>query len=341
MITTKFYGTTQDGRDVQQFILKAGPYEARILDYGGRMTHLYAPDRNGNPVDLVLGYDDLAGYEADTTFLGAVVGRVANRIEKGRFELDGRSYQLEINNGLNHNHGVWHRQIWQARTEGDALVLSYHSPDGEDGLPGAVDVQVRYQLTEQGELSVDYTAVSDAATPINLTNHSYFNLDGSGSVLDQQVQLFAHNFTRADENSCPFGTVDPVAGTPMDFLAAKPIGQDINANYDQLLWGKGFDHNWCIDGEPGTLRPAAWAYSGKTGITLCCKTTQPGIQFYTGNWLTGVPGKGQAPLNARSGFCLETQHWPCGVNRKNFPDTILRPGQTYHEVTVFCMGCNP
>lgn len=338
MIETKFYGTTRDGRAVQQFILKAGAYETRVLDYGGRITHLFVPDRQGNPVDVVLGYDDLAGYEEDTVFLGALVGRVANRIEKGRFELDGKTYQLEINNGPNHNHGVWHQKVWESRIEGDALVLCYHSPEGEDGMPGAVDAQVRYQLDEKGKLCLEYSAVSSAATLINLTNHSYFNLSGSGDVLDQEVQLFAHTFTRADENSCPFGTVDTVAGTAMDFLAAKPIGQDINKDYDQLLWGQGYDHNWCIDGPAGTLRQAAWAHSPKTGITLTCTTTQPGVQFYTGNWLPGTPGKNRAQLKERTGFCFETQHWPCGINRASFPNTVLRPGETYYEVTEFQFG---
>lgn len=339
MIETKLYGTTKTGKAVQQFILKAGAYQARVLDYGGRMTHLFAPDRSGKPVDVVLGYDDLAGYEADDMFLGAIVGRVANRIEKGRFTLDGKEYQLQINNGPNHNHGVWHQKIWQASIHKDVLVLRYHSPDGEDGMPGAVDVQVQYQLNDQGQLRLEYTAASNQATPINLTNHSYFNLAGGGNVLDQQLKLFAHTYTPADENSCPFGTVASVEGTPMDFLTPKAIGRDMDAGYDQLIWGKGYDHNWCIDGEAGTLRTAAWVRSEKTGITLTCETTQPGIQFYTGNWLTGIPGKNQIPLAERTGFCLETQHWPCAVNRSNFPNTILRPGQIYREITVFRLGC--
>lgn len=341
MIECRAYGTTHKGQQVRQYLLKAGPYEAGVLDYGGRITHLLAPDCQGRPVDVVLGCDDLAGYEADTVFLGAVVGRVANRIEKGRFALDGKEYQLDINNGPNHNHGVWHQQVWQAQVEADALVLCYHSPDGEDGLPGNVQVQVRYTLNEQGELRLEYTAVSDAATPINLTNHSYFNLSGCGDVLDHEVRLWADHFTRADENSCPYGTVDPVQGTPMDFTAAKPIGQDIEAPYDQLEWGKGYDHNWCVAGSPGTLRPAAWARSPQTGITLLCSTTQPGIQFYTGNWLPGTPGKGGVPLKERTGFCFETQHWPCAVNRPSFPSVILRPGQKMQEVTVFQLGCQP
>ena len=339
MIKQQIYGTTQGGQTVHQYTLSAGSCTVNILDWGGRITHIYTPDKSGRPVDVVLGYDSLAGYEADTVFLGAVVGRVANRIEKGCFTLNGKDYQLAINNGPNHNHGVWHQQLWQAETEGDSLVLRYHSLAGEDGFPGNVDVQVRYTLTEAEGLRIEYTAVSDADTPINLTNHSYFTLNGTGDVLDQQVKIFAKHFTRADENSCPFGTIDPVEGTPMDFREAKPIGRDIGAEYDQLIWGKGYDHNWCIDGQAGTLRPAAWAHSASTGITLECSTTQPGMQFYTGNWLPGTPGKNGVLLEERTGFCFETQNYPCAVNRENFPCGILRAGETYHQITVFRFAC--
>ena len=336
MIKQEIYGSTQNGEQVHSYTLSAGAYSASVLDYGGRIVRFTGPDRDGRTVDVVLGCDSLADYEADTVFLGAIVGRVANRIERGRFALDGKTYQLEINNGPNHNHGVWQARVWQAEIDGDALVLSLHSPDGEDGLPGNVDCQVRYTLTEDGALRLDYTAVTDAATPINLTNHSYFNLAGEGDVLDHQVRIAAEHFTRADENSCPFGTVDPVEGTPMDFRTAKPIGQDIGADYDQLLWGKGYDHNWCLSGDLN--EPAAWARCPRTGITLTVRTTQPGVQFYTGNWLPGTPGKGGAALAERSGFCFETQHWPCGVNRPDFPDTILRPGETLRQSTVFQLG---
>ena len=203
-------------------------------------------------------------------------------------------------------------------------------------MPGTVDAQVQYILEEDNTLTIRYHAVTDAATPINLTNHSYFNLAGSGDVLNHTLRLWAKNFTRADENSCPFGTIDPVAGTPMDFTAEKPMGGDINADYDQLVWGKGYDHNWCVDGEAGTLRPAAAAYSPETGIAMDCLTTQPGVQFYTANWLPeGLPGKGGRPMFPRAGFCLETQHYPCSPNRPQFPSAILRPGEEYNETTQY------
>ena len=195
---------------------------------------------------------------------------------------------------------------------------------------------MQYILEEDNTLTIRYHAVTDAATPINLTNHSYFNLAGSGDVLNHTLRLWAKNFTRADENSCPFGTIDPVAGTPMDFTVEKPMGRDIETEYDQLVWGKGYDHNWCVDGEAGTLRPAAAAYSPETGIEMDCLTTQPGVQFYTANWLPeGLPGKGGRPMFPRAGFCLETQHYPCSPNRPQFPSAILRPGEEYNETTQY------
>lgn len=339
MITKEYYGKTQDGRTVHQYTLARGGVTVRALDYGGRITQILVPGKAG-PVDVVLGYDDLAGYEADPSHLGAYVGRVANRVENARFTLNGQEYQLAVNNGPNFCHGSWDRQVMPAAIEGDTLLLRWHSPDGEDGFPGTVEAEMRYSLDETGALTLDYRAVTDADTPVNLTNHSYFNLAGagSGSTLEQLVQLHASQFTPANEVSCPTGEILPVAGTPMDFTTAKPIGRDINAAYDQLRWAGGFDHNWCIDGAPGTLRPAAQIHCEATGITLTCETTQPGIQFYSGNYLKGQTGKGGAHYHPRDAFCLETQHYPCAVNRPEFPSIILHPGESYHEVTVYRFG---
>ena len=334
MITKQFFGTTRDGRAVHRYTLARGGLTVQALDYGARIQSILVPGQNG-PVDVVLGYDDLAGYEADPSHLGAFVGRVANRVEKGRFTLNGVEYQMSINNGPNHCHGVWDQQVLDASIEGETLLLRWHSPAGEDGLPGTVDAEMRYTLDEDGGLTLDYRAVTDADTPVNLTNHSYFNLAGGGSVLDQ---LYAARYTPADEVSCPTGAVLAVAGTPMDFTDPKPIGRDIDADFDQLRWAGGFDHNWCIDGEAGVLRPAAYAFSEKTGVTLACETTQPGIQFYSGNYLDGRAGKGGMRHERRSAFCLETQHYPCSVNRPAFPSVILHPGEEYHEVTVYRFG---
>lgn len=337
MITKEFFGTTKNGQAVHRYTLARGGLTVQVLDYGARIQSILVPGRDG-PVDVVLGYDDLAGYEADPSHLGAFVGRVANRVEKGRFTLNGTEYQMSINNGPNHCHGVWDQQVLKAEIEGETLLLRWHSPAGEDGLPGTVDAEMRYTLDEQGGLTLDYRAVTDADTPINLTNHSYFNLAGGGSVLDQTLQLYALRYTPADAVSCPTGEVLPVAGTPMDFIAPKPIGRDIEADFDQLRWAGGFDHNWCIDGEAGVLRPAAFAHCEATGITLACETTQPGIQFYSGNYLDGRRGKAGAVHQRRSAFCLETQHYPCSVNRPQFPSIILHPGEEYHEVTVYRFG---
>lgn len=338
MITKEFFDTAADGRAVHRYTLARGGLTVRVLDYGGRIQSILAPGKAG-PVDVVLGFDRMAGYEADDSFQGAFVGRVANRIERGQFTLDGVSYETPINNGPNHCHGLSHLQVLEAAAEGeDTLLLRWHSPAGEEGLPGSLDAEVRYTLDENGGLTLDYRARADAPTPVNLTNHSYFNLAGGGSVLGQVLQLHASHFTPADEVSCPTGEILPVAGTPMDFTAPKTIGRDIGADYDQLLWGRGYDHNWCIDGTPGVLRPAAAAYCEETGITLTCETTQPGLQFYTGNYLTGSTGKGGMVLAPRTGFCLETQHYPCAVNRPQFASVILRPGEEYHEVTVYRFG---
>lgn len=339
MVVARPYGVTADGHAVTEYTLEnARGMQVKCLDWGGRITSIRVPDRNGCLVDVVLGFDTLAEYEADTQSLGAFVGRYANRIERAVFSLDGVEHHLQVNNGPNHNHGPWGSRPMQAdwAVGGDRLILRYHSPAGEDDMPGTVDAQVQYILEEDNTLTIRYHAVTDAATPINLTNHSYFNLAGSGDVLNHTLRLWAKNFTRADENSCPFGTIDPVAGTPMDFTAEKPMGWDINADYDQLVWGKGYDHNWCVDGEAGTLRPAAAAYSPETGIAMDCLTTQPGVQFYTANWLPeGLPGKGGRPMFPRAGFCLETQHYPCSPNRPQFPSAILRPGEEYNETTLY------
>lgn len=337
MITKTFFGTTQAGQAVHQYTLARGQLTVQVLDYGGRIQRILTPGKAGM-VDVVLGYDDLAGYEADPSHLGAYVGRVANRVENARFTLGGKEYRLAVNSGPNFCHGSWDRQVMPAETEGDTLLLRWHSPAGEDGFPGTVDAEMRYSLDDNGGLTLDYRAVTDADTPINLTNHSYFNLAGSGSVLEQTLQLHASRFTPANSVSCPTGEVLPVEGTPMDFTSPKPIGRDIDAEFDQLRWAGGFDQNWCIDGEAGALRPAAFAVCEATGITLTCETTQPGIQFYSANYLKGQTGKGGAVYRPRDAFCLETQHYPCSVNRPQFPSIILHPGEEYHEVTVYRFG---
>ena len=344
MVSKTYYGTTASGQKVHSFLLEnRRGTRVSVIEYGCRITHLLVPDRSGRLTDVVLGCRDLEAYEKDDLFLGAFVGRVANRIEGAHFTLEGKEYQLEANNGPNHNHGVWHQRVFEGRALGpDTVEFIYHSPDGEDGFPGNVSVSVRYTLTEGNRLILDYTAAADAVTPINLTNHSYFNLDGAGStsVLDHRLTVYAHQYTPADAVSCPDGRILPVEGTPMDFTTGHAIGQDIGADFQQLIWGNGYDHNYVIDREePGLVR-AARLESEKTGIWMECSTTQPGIQIYTGNYLQDAdlakPGFVHAP---RAAVCLETQHFPCALSRPNFPSILLRPGRLLRENTVYAFGC--
>ncbi|HIY10368.1 MAG TPA: galactose mutarotase [Candidatus Anaerofilum excrementigallinarum] len=344
MVSKTYYGTTASGQKVHSFLLEnRRGTRVSVIEYGCRITHLLVPDRSGRLTDVVLGCRDLEAYEKDDLFLGAFVGRVANRIEGAHFTLEGKEYQLEANNGPNHNHGVWHQRVFEGRALGpDTVEFIYHSPDGEDGFPGNVSVSVRYTLTEGNRLILDYTAAADAVTPINLTNHSYFNLDGAGStsVLDHKLTVYAHQYTPADAVSCPDGRILPVEGTPMDFTTGHAIGRDIGADFQQLIWGNGYDHNYVIDREePGLVR-AARLESEKTGIWMECSTTQPGIQIYTGNYLQDAdlakPGFVHAP---RAAVCLETQHFPCALSRPNFPSILLRPGRLLRENTVYAFGC--
>lgn len=344
MVSKTYYGTTASGQKVHSFLLEnRRGTRVSVIEYGCRITHLLVPDRSGRLTDVVLGCRDLEAYEKDDLFLGAFVGRVANRIEGAHFTLEGKEYQLEANNGPNHNHGVWHQRVFEGRALGpDTVEFIYHSPDGEDGFPGNVSVSVRYTLTEGNRLILDYTAAADAVTPINLTNHSYFNLDGAGStsVLDHKLTVYAHQYTPADAVSCPDGRILSVEGTPMDFTTGHAIGRDIGADFQQLIWGNGYDHNYVIDREePGLVR-AARLESEKTGIWMECSTTQPGIQIYTGNYLQDAdlakPGFVHAP---RAAVCLETQHFPCALNRPNFPSILLRPGRLLRENTVYAFGC--
>lgn len=344
MVSKTYYGTTASGQKVNSFLLEnRRGTRVSVIEYGCRITHLLVPDRSGRLTDVVLGCRDLEAYEQDDLFLGAFVGRVANRIEGAHFTLEGKEYQLEVNNGPNHNHGVWHQRVFEGRALGpDTVEFIYHSPDGEDGFPGNVSVSVRYTLTEDNRLILDYTAAADAVTPINLTNHSYFNLDGAGgtSVLDHKLTVYAHQYTPADAVSCPDGRILPVEGTPMDFTIGHAIGRDIGADFQQLIWGNGYDHNYVIDREePGLVR-AARLESEKTGIWMECSTTQPGIQIYTGNYLQDAdlakPGFVHAP---RAAVCLETQHFPCALSRPNFPSILLRPGRLLRENTVYAFGC--
>lgn len=333
------FGVMPDGGAAEQYTLRAGALSCDILTYGGILRSLRVPDRAGNPVDVVLGFDTLEDYRRQDKYIGALVGRCANRIAGGRFSLDGAAYALAVNNGPNHLHGGlagFDRQLWTAEDAGERfLTLSLHSPDGQEGYPGNLDVRVTYTLSETG-LTLDYFAQCDRATPCSLTSHTYFNLAGGGPVPDQTIQLFADRYTPTDETSIPTGTLEKVAGTPMDLRCPTVIGSRVDGDFPQLRMAGGYDHNWVINGDWGVLRPAARVFCAATGISMEMDTTLPGVQFYTGNYLEGCPpGKGGAAYGRRWGFCLETQFFPDALNHPAFPSCVLRPGEAWRHATAF------
>lgn len=338
------FGATRDGTPVQLYTLRNGKgMEARIMNYGGIVVSLTAPDRNGQYADVVLGYDRLADYLASTPYFGALVGRYGNRIAKARFTLDGQVYKLAANNGPNSLHGGlkgFDKVVWSAKSlatpDGPALELNYMSKDGEEGFPGNLSVKAVYTLTEDNALRLDYTAMTDKDTVLSLTHHSYFNLAGHGDVLGHEVYLNASRFTPVDETMIPTGELRPVAGTPMDFTKATAIGARINQDDEQLKLGKGYDHNWVLDKTPGALTLAARVYEPTTGRVLEAFTTEPGMQFYTANFLDGkLTGKGGWVYQFRNAFCLEPQHFPDSPNQPGFPTTVLKPGQIYKSTVIY------
>lgn len=334
------FGKTTAGVPVELLELRCEDLSCTILTFGATIQSLRVPNREGKPVDVVLGYDTLAEYESQDGYLGAVVGRYGNRIAKGRFTLWGKEYSLAVNNGPNHLHGGnvgFSHRVWRVEElAGDRAVLSLDSPAGEEGYPGRLAVRVTYTLTEEG-LEIHYQATSGQDTPCNLTNHSYFNLSGqgSGTVLEQRVTLFAQQYIPTDETSIPLGIFAPVEGTPMDFRISTPIGKRIDESFPQLLLAGGYDHSYAIDGKPETLRPAAEACSPRTGIRLRVETTLPGIQFYSANFLTERRGKGEAQYAPRHGFCMETQFFPDSPNQPAFPSAILKAGESFDHTTRF------
>jgi aldose 1-epimerase len=344
-ITKRPFGKVS-GKTVQLYTLKnSNGVEAAITNYGGIVVSLKTPDRNGKFADIVLGFDSLEGYTKEHPYFGAIVGRYGNRIAKGRFKLDGVEYKLATNNGENALHGGlkgFDKVVWNAKEVSSAdapgLELTYVSKDGEEGYPGTLAATVRYTLTTDNELRLDYTAATDKDTVVNLTNHSYFNLagQGTGDILSHEIQMFADRFTPVDGGLIPTGELKPVAGTPFDFRQPHKIGERINAQDEQVQRGKGYDHNFVLNGRMGELHPAARVTEASSGRILEVSTTEPGVQFYTGNFLDGtVKGKGGTAYQFRWGFCLETQHFPDSPNQPSFPSTVLKPGQTYKSTTIY------
>jgi len=340
-ITRAPFGSTHTGAAVELYTLtNAAGVEARVATYGGTLVGLLAPDRHGKRADLLLGFDSLAGYLGAHPYFGSLIGRYGNRIARGRFTLNGVPYTLAINNRPNHLHGGpggFHAALWHAEVQGEQLVLSHHSPAGEEGYPGALSVQVSYSLSDAGELRLDYLATTDAPTVLNLTNHAYFNLAGGGSILGHELQLDAGQFLPVDDAQIPTGELRPVVGTPMDFTAPTLIGANIDADDEQLRGAKGgFDHCW-IFGHGGDLgRAVARVREPGSGRVLELFTTQPAVQFYTSNFLDGeLRGKGGEVYQKHGAFCLETQHYPDAPNQPTFPSTVLRPGEQYQHTTIY------
>jgi aldose 1-epimerase len=341
------FGKMPDGKLVEQFTLaNARGVELKAISYGGIITSLRVPDRAGRMDDIVLGFDSLEGYLKDHPFFGAIIGRYGNRIGKGRFTLDGRTFTLATNNGPNHLHGGnkgFDKVLWSAEPVAGANTVAFTrtSPDGEEGYPGNLRIRVTYTLTDDDELVVEYRATTDKATPVNLTQHSYFNLAGqaSGDILGHELMLNADRYTPVDDTLIPTGELAAVAGTPFDFRKPTAIGARINDEHPQLKAGKGYDHNWVLSRKGVGLQLAARVIEPKSGRTLEISTTEPGIQFYAGNFLDGtLTGKAGAVYRHRTGFCLETQHYPDSPNKPKFPSTTLRPGGEYRTRTVFTFG---
>jgi len=339
-ITKQVFGFTPDSTEVSLYTLvNRSGITMKVTNYGGIITSLLVPDKKGNTADVVLGYDSLAGYLKETPYFGALIGRYCNRIAKGKFTLDGKEYILAQNNGTNHLHGGvkgFDKVVWKAEDfvtdSAVGLKLHYLSKDGEEGYPGNLDVTVTYTLSDDNTLAFDYTATADQATPVNLTQHCYFNLAGGGNIKSHQLIITASRYTVVDSTLIPTGELRDVAGTPFDFRFAKAIGEDLNA-----IGGNpaGFDHNFVLETK-GIHDVSAWVTEPVSGRVMAVYTDQPGVQFYSGNFLDGsITGKSGHVYRQYSGFCLETQHFPDSPNQPSFPSTILKPGEKYHTTTKY------
>lgn len=346
--TPSAFGVLDDGSAVERYELSDGAVTVAVLTWGAAVQSIVVPDRDGRLADIALGFDDLDSYVQHTAYFGGLVGRFGNRIAGGRFRLDGEDFSIPVNNGPNALHGGpdgFDRQLWEAQPRmvdgAPALTLTRTSPDGEMGFPGALAVEVTYRLRES-ELSITYRATTDRTTVVNLTNHTYFNLAGAGSgtVEGHTVQLLASSYLPVDAVAIPLGDPEQVAGTPMDFRAPKPVGRDLRVATRQLHSSRGYDHTWVLDREPGTPPTlAAVVAEPTTGRRLEVWTDEPGVQFYTGNFLdAALAGKGGRIYRQADGLCLETQHFPDSPNRPSFPSTVLRPGETFASTTSWRFG---
>ncbi|HVR69621.1 MAG TPA: aldose epimerase family protein [Vicinamibacteria bacterium] len=348
-VTRAPFGALPDGTAVELFtITNASGLEVRVMTYGGIIVSLKTKDRAGKLADIVLGYDDLAGYVKQNPFFGTIVGRYGNRIANGQFAIDGKTYALAKNNGPNHLHGgikgfdkvVWKAEPFQ-KDDTAGVVFRHTSPDGDEGYPGTLTARVTYTLTNKDELRFDYHATTDKPTHVNLTQHTYFNLAGDGTrdILGHELTLAADRYTPVDATLIPTGELAPVEGTPFDFRKPHAIGARIGADHEQIRHGRGYDHNFVLNRTGADPARLIHVYEPTTGRTLDVATTEPGVQFYTGNFLDGtIKGKSGHVYKQRYGFCLETQHFPDSPNKPQFPTTLLRPGREYQTTTVFAFG---
>ena len=337
---THSFGMTSKGEEARLFTIQNDKgMEIKVSDYGATLVQVRVPDKEGRLLDVVLGYDDVQGYEAGNAFFGATIGRVANRIGNGEFRLGGRTYELTRNDGQNTLHGgrdFYNKRIWKTgETQEDHVEFLMDSPSGDQGFPGNVKISVTYTLTKDNEVKIHYRAVPDADTLMNLTNHSYFNLSGhaSGTVLDQEVMLYADAYARADSQSIPTGEIVPVSGTPMDFRQLKPVGAEIEEAYEALEFGKGYDHNWVLNGN--WYRKAAFMRSKESGIAMEVYTDLPGMQFYTANFVDHEKGKAGAVYNMRQAACFETQYFPDAVHKDHFEGPEVKAGEVYETTTAY------
>ena len=349
MIEKTVFGKLGNGDEVFLYELKnRSGMRATITNYGAAVVSLFVPDRHGVLADVVLGYDSLNGYVNDKSYFGVIVGRYGNRIGKGTFALDGKEYRVTVNDGDNHLHGGahgFHKVLWKAEPmqtdSSQSLKLTYTSPDGDEGYPGTVTVDVTYTLTDNNELVIGYRGVTDQTTILNPTHHSYFNLTGSPSntILDHELQIESDSTTPVGKGLITTGMITPVENTPMDFRLTTPIGSHINESFEQLVLGLGYDHNWVLRNFDGNVRKATELYDPRSGRLLTVLTDQPGLQFYSGNFLDGsIKGKSNVVYNHRTGLCLEAQHYPDSPNKPHFPSVTLKPGEVYRQTTIYAFS---
>lgn len=341
-ISKEKFGTTKDGREVTLFTLenKKG-MKAQVIDFGAILVRLFVPDAKGELRDVVLGFDQVSGYEKNGSFFGATIGPSANRIAGAQFEIDGVTYQIDVNDGKNNLHSHmedgYHKMIWDSVIEGDSVTFTVKDADGYMGFPGNKTLSLTYTLDEENGLHLKYHGSSDKNTILNPTNHTYFNLNGhdQGRIEAHEMQLFASNYTPVVAGAIPTGEIAPVAGTVMDFTESKAVGKEINEKFEQLLLTKGYDHNWVVDNYDGSVRKIATTKADKSGITMDTYSNLPGVQFYAGNCIGAEPGKAGAYYDVRNGLCLETQFYPDTIHHANFPSCVFGPGKDYDSETIY------